>query len=362
MPPTTPEALVERLKAGKPVPAILIVGPDAYLRESCRERIIDVVVDPAVRDWGLARFSADEGELDRGIGQARTVPMLAQRQVVVVSSLEAVEEQPEKRREAQIKDLTDYLDDPAPFTVLVLEAVNLDSRMRLSKLLTQKAMVFAAELPDDPEARLRAAAGIAVQMVRQRKASIDKETAEVLADLCNSDLAAIRTEIEKLATYAGEGQPIRRADVDALVVSEKKYTVWELSDMLAGGQCAQAMEFLDSLLREGEPPPALVGAMAWMYRKLLEAKDLGPHISGYQAASKLQMRPATAERAIRAAHKIPRQQLVAGLRALYDADSLLKSGAKDERAVMEFLIAQLIPAKAAAVSAGAGKSGVTPGR
>jgi DNA polymerase III delta subunit len=43
--------------------------------------------------------------------------------------------------------------------------------------------------------------------------------------------------------------------------------------MLATGQRAKALAFLDSLLREGEAPPALVGGMAWMYRKLLEAKE-----------------------------------------------------------------------------------------
>ena len=135
------------------------------------------------------------------------------------------------------------------------------------------------------------AASLAVQMARERKASMDKDTAEVLADLCNADLAAIRTEIEKLATYVGSGQPIRRADVDALVVSEKKYSVWELADMLATRPARQALAFLDNLLREGEAPPALVGAMAWMYRKLLEAKELGPHASGYQAAARLRNAP-----------------------------------------------------------------------
>ena len=190
---------------------------------------------------------------------------------------------------------------------------------------------------------------------------MDKDTAEVLADLCNADLAAIRIEIEKLATYVGPGQPIRRADVDALVVSEKKYSVWELADMLAAGQRAKALVFLDSLLREGEAPPALVGAMAWMYRKLLEAKELGPHASGYQAAARLSMRPAAAEMAVRQAQKIPRQQLVDGLRALYDADSRLKSGAKDHRAVMEFLVAQLMSAKPAPCRRGTSGRAPSPG-
>ena len=358
MPPISAEALVERLVAGKPVPAVLLLGTEAYLREACRERIVDVVVDPASRDWAVGRFSAEDNELGSALGQARTVPMLAPRQVVIVSSLEAVEEQSDTKRDAQIEDLTAYLNDPAPFTVLVLEAAGLDKRMRLAKLLAQKVPIFAAELPENPEERLRMAAGLAVQMARERKASLDEETAEVLADLCNSNLATIRSEIEKLTTYVGPGQPIRRADVDALVISEKKYTVWELADMLATGQRARALAFLDTLLREGEPAPALVGAMAWMYRKLLEAKELGPGASGWQAASRLNMRPATAEMAVRQAQKIPRRQLVDGLRALYDADSQLKSGSAQERAVMEFLVAQLIGGQPPAAAAAAAKTSI----
>jgi DNA polymerase III subunit delta len=347
MPAISTEALVERLVAGKPVPAVLLSGPDSYLRETCRDQIVNVVVEPSVRDWALARFSADEDDLSIALGLARTVPMLARRQVVVITSLEAVEEQAEKKRDAQVDDLTAYLDDPAPFTVLVLEATKLDQRMKLGKLLAAKAMVVAAELPENGEARLRMAGSLAVQMARERKAPLDKDTAEVLADLCNANLAAIRMEIEKLATYVGPGQPIRRADVDALVVSEKKYSVWELSEMLATRQRAKALVFLDSLLREGEQPPALVGAMAWMYRTLLAVQELGPHVSGAQASGLLRMRRDTAEMAVLHARKIPRRQLLDGLRLLYDADSRLKSGAKDPRAVMEFLVAQLIGAKPA---------------
>jgi DNA polymerase III delta subunit len=126
--------------------------------------------------------------------------------------------------------------------------------------------------------------------------------------------------------------------------------------MLATGQRARALVFLDTLLREGEAAPALVGAMAWMYRKLLEAKELGPGASGWQAASRLKMRPPAAEMAVRQAQKIPRRQLVEGLRALYDADSQLKSGLAQERAVMEFLVAKLIGGQPPAAAASAAKT------
>jgi hypothetical protein len=56
MPAISAEVLAERLAKGKPAPAVLLLGPDAYLRESCRERIVEMVIDPASRDWGVARF------------------------------------------------------------------------------------------------------------------------------------------------------------------------------------------------------------------------------------------------------------------------------------------------------------------
>ena len=61
-------------------------------------------------------------------------------------------------------------------------------------------------------------------------------------------------------------------------------------------------------------------------------------ISGCRSFQKV---PETAEIAIRYARKIPRRQLVEGLRALYDADSSVKGGSPDDRAVMEFVLARL---------------------
>ena len=341
MPTISSESLIARLTKSKAGPSLLLLGKDVYLRDVFRERVIETSIDPAARGWAVSRFSADEGELGQALAQARTVPMLARRQVVIVTQVEALEQMAEERREAETQDLAGYLSDPAPFTVLILEAGELDQRTKLAKLLLEKALVVAAELPEDPHERARTAAMLAGQMARERNSTIEDEAADELADLCNCDLGAMRSEIEKLATYAGAGQPIRREDVEALVVSEKKYSVWELAEVLATRQRARAFHFLANVLQQGEAAPALIGAMAWMYRKLIEAQQLSPHTSSYQAAGRLGMRAATAELAIRHAKQIPRRQLVEGLRALYDADSRLKSGSTNDRAVMEFVVARL---------------------
>jgi DNA polymerase-3 subunit delta len=151
----------------------------------------------------------------------------------------------------------------------------------------------------------------------------------------------LKTEIEKLATYAAERKVIGRADVSALVISEKTTTVWELADLLASRQSKKALEFLDRLLRDGEEPLQMLGAMAWMYRKLIEASEVKGVSNGYQAARALGMRPEQAELALQNARRISKPRLLAGLHALRSADDRLKGSGAEPRTVMEFLVAQL---------------------
>ena len=330
------------LARSKPVPAVLLFGSDFYLRDLCRAKLIEACVPADARDWGVSRFSASDDRLDRVLAQAQTLPMLAPRQVVFFEEVEALEKLGDAARDAAVEQLSAYLADPAPFTVLVLEASKLDERMRLFKTLSQNALVVSVDLGDSPEHRIPAATALAPQMAADLGVSIDREAAEDLADLLDGDLLRMRSELQKLAAYAAGRKRITPEDVDALVISSKKYSVWQLADMLASRRRSPALIFLDSLIREGEQPPAIVGALAWMYRKLIEAQELSPPTSPGQAAGMLRMRANAAAIALEQSRKIPRRQLLDGLVALYEADSRLKSGVPDSRAVLEFLLARLM--------------------
>jgi DNA polymerase-3 subunit delta len=337
----SPHELLARLAKGKPIPGILLVGADSYLRDLCRSKLIDSYVAEGTRDWGVRKFSADDDDVSAILGQAQTMPMLAPQQVIFVSEVEAWERLGDDSRDSLVKQISEYLDNPAPFTVLVFEAAALDQRMRLAKLFAEKTVTVSVELSSDPAERARLAMPLSLEMAKELGATLEPDAAEELCDILNGELAAIHTELEKLSAYAGERRKITRADVDLLVISARKYEVWDLADMLSARKPAQALEFLDRLLREGEAAPALLGALAWTYRKLLEAQELPAGTIGWQAASRLKMRPQAAEVAVQQSRKFPKSQLTAGLAALYEADSRLKSGGTNQRAVMEFLVSQL---------------------
>lgn len=348
--------MLERLAKGKPVPAIVLEGTDPYLRDMCRSKIIDSYVPEPMRDWALGRVMVRGGDWSELFQRAETMPMLASCQVLLVDGAESIQSRAkdgddsddgddgDDPRKDTLKALAEYLAKPAPFTVIVFEVPKLDHRQRLYKVLAENAVIVELTLGNE------SAAALAEQMAKELGADIERPAANLLAEIVNSEPARIRVEMQKLASYAQGRGRITSADVEELVPKARKNTVWQLADMLATRRRADAFAFLENLLREGEEPIGLVGVLAWMYRKLIEARDLPAGMNGFQAARPLQMRPEAAEAAVRNAHRIPKKDLLAGLLALAEADSQLKSSNPNPRALMEFLIARLTSSASSAAT------------
>ena len=363
------EVLAARLKQGKAPAAVLLYGPDAFLRESCREQIIEAVVDPAARQWAVEHYSGAENDLEEVIGRARMMPMLAARQVIVYSELEEIEPAAEPKSKTDDEDsgkedgparskskksdvteiLREYLESPAPFTVLVLEAAELDKRTKLAKLLLEEVPVVAAELPEDAGERLRIATQMAKRMAAQDSGAIEDDAAEELADLCNCDLAAIRAEIGKLVTYAGTGSKGHaRGHRSAGGRGEE---VFRLGACRCAGEWptgARAHVSGQAAARRANSRRRWWARWPGRFASCWKRRNSGAGLRRGWRHGRLGMRRDAADMALRQAQKISRAQLVRGLRALYEADNRLKSGTKDDRAVMEFLVAQLAGGRAAA--------------
>ena len=332
--------LTALLEKGKAIPGLLLLGEEVFLRDKCRAALIDFYVQEAARTWAVSRFSAGSGETQAALEQAQTLPMLSPRQVVFLEEAGAIEGLGEKNRKETVESILAYLKDPAPFTVLVMEAAKLDMRMHLGKSLAEAALVVDVGSGDNPKERLSNSVAVANALAKEKGVALEKGAAEDLAEFVSGDLLRLQTEMEKLATFAGERSLIRRQDVSTLVISEKATTIWEVADFLAAQQPKQALEFINRLFREGEAALLMLGGITWMYRKIIEASEVRGATNAWQAGRTLGMRPEQAEIALQCSRKISKERLMKGLRALKDADLQLKSG-RDERIVMEFLVWEL---------------------
>lgn len=339
------ENLMSGLRERKPAPAIALIGDDSYLRKVCRDAIMGAYVEEGAREWALFRFSVRDSGWDGLFERAQTPPMLSSRQVLFAEDVDSVERLGDDARDEITATLGKYLMSPAPFTVMVLEAESLDKRLKFGKLLTSNKNVVFVELNIGGEA----AVALAAQMAKNSGAEIDSDAAALLADILNSEPARMSVEIEKLATYAGTGGRITTKDVEALVKAARRNTVWQLADLIAERRSAAALELLANLLREGEPPPMIVGALAFRYRMLIEGRAPQPSWN-YRTQGQFGLGAGLGGGGARPSRALSRKELLAGLVALAEADSALKSSNPDHRATLEFLITQLAAPSAPSVS------------
>lgn len=313
--------------------AHLIVGEDSYLRTQYRESIIAANVPEGARAFAVARFSLARVPLADALAQAATRPMLSQRQVLILSDVEAVQEE-------HLAALEDYFDSPADFTVLIFEAENLDRRTRAARLLLENCTPHEAESPDD-----RGAAAAAAKFAQELSVRLDRETAEELVFVLGNDQGRLHAELRKLRTYVGEGGRVTPAAVEAVVSPARQFSVFDLADLLAERRRGDALARLRQLLEAGESPIGIVGLLAWLYRQLLQAQALPRNIPVWRAAQTLRAPRARVEGLLRQARKFSPEELRAAVGILLEADVALKSSPANPTAVLEMMVVRLTGAQ-----------------
>lgn len=327
--------LSARKRTRRPKTAHLILGPDAYLRNQYREKLIAENVPAEVRAFAVARFPLKRSSLDEVLSQARILPMLSPRQVMIVTEAEAL-------TETEVSALEEYLEDPVESTILVFEAEKLDGRTRVARLLQDRCEVHEAESPEGAAAQER----VARSMAKELGVRLDQEAVEELVFAVGDDQGTLHAELEKLRAYAGPGTQVTSVDVSAVVVPARKFDIFDLPDLLAERRRAEALARLHRLLEAGENAIGIVGLLAWLYRQLLIAQGLPTNMPSWKAARALRAPRSRIESLLRQARRFSRRELSDGLGALQQADVDLKSSPPNPAAVLEMLVVRLTEAPA----------------
>src|SRR5256884_731192 len=256
------DALLRSLKQGVPDPVYYLHGDEDVLKDEAVRALVDRAVDRAARDFNLDQRSAAELDAEAFHALVNTPPMLAATRAVVVRGLEQLKKTAKLRQE-----LLRYLQSPNPTTLLVL--------------------VQAAGEPPDPEL-VRRTTAVAVEPLpparverwmahraRQLALTLAPEAGALLLDAVGSDLAALASELEKLAALAGGGgRPATREDVAALVGVRRGETLQDLVDATLERRAAEAARRVAPRLEQGgrggggmlpaarAPPPGTAGVLA----------------------------------------------------------------------------------------------------
>ena len=98
--------------------------------------------------------------------------------------------------------------------------------------------------------------------------TINAGNAGLICEYSLFDMTKISNEIEKLVCYVGDRTVIETSDVDAVVVKENEYVIYQMTDMVGERNFDKALKIITEMLAGGESPQRLLVSLYYYYRKL----------------------------------------------------------------------------------------------
>ena len=219
-------------------PVYYFHGAEDYLKEEAVRQLIDVAVDPATRDFNLEILRGGDVEGEALGSLLGTPPMMADRRVIVVKDVAAL------RKDAR-HALEQYVVRPATDIVLVLVATAGAKDDRL--LLDQATPVDFESLSGS-----RVPKWISYYATHDLGCEITPEAVTLLQDAVGTEVAQLKTELDKLASFVvgGERRVIDEQAVAAIVGVRRGETLGDLLDAVANRKADVALELLPHVLSQ----------------------------------------------------------------------------------------------------------------
>ena len=278
---STPAEIRKLIKSGKTGPLYLLEGDDLQSRHDLALEFANLV-DEGLQAFNVESFYANEATNAAGRDQligtllsaARTLPMMADKRVVVVHEAERLlapkrarddDEQgeldlPKKARRgiSPADELEAYIEKPEPMTTLVFVAGALDANRRVVKLLRKHADVVDCGSLESP----RDAAMWIQKRLEKDELTIEPKALNLLLQTTGLSLARIRAEIEKLVLYAAGESAVTPAHIKDLVIPENESEgVFALIDAVRNSNAPKALLEISALFDAGVQPPLILGQL-----------------------------------------------------------------------------------------------------
>ena len=345
-----PGDLIRQLRKGtRPAAGYLFLGAEPFYRGRCRRALREAVLGTEPDETATVEIDLGASPLTGLVEEARTMSLFSSDRLVIGRNAEqAVPRTASASTESEAEGLADYFADPAPGTVVLIEAVKFDSSDRNEKDKLARVRKFYASIPVciELEPLSVAEARFVGQILAKRmQLSIGGKVLDEMVDMLGADAFRIENELQKLSLYMGSGREITREDVELLVPEARQSGVFEFSQALADRDRSRAFSLLDTMSKSGMYWPMQLNLIAGLFRQALAAKELGlrdaREIGAKLGSFGLRMWPARTRQIAGIVARFREEELRKALIALFEADRSLRSSRPEDRLVVEMLVMKL---------------------
>jgi DNA polymerase-3 subunit delta len=318
-------------------PLYLLLGTESYLRRVASQTITEMALSRTLlREFNESAFSLLSDSVQSAIAAAEQLPMMSDMRVVRVRDFARL-------READEEVLIRYLTNPAPTTVMIFIADELDKRKRATKVLLDVCTVVEFPPLKDGEAK----AWVRTR-TRELKVTADDQVLSLIISLVGTDVQTLSNELDKLVSAAGDTGRITSDLVDELIGRSRELSNFELGDHLLSGNRKKALETLHRLLEDGAEPVMLVGLIAGNYHRLALGKHLLARGGREEVFRNIALPPFKRDSYLATLQRSSVTKIARGIQLTAAVDLAIKTSQATPRLQLEMLVCELTEPSAVA--------------
>lgn len=299
-------------------PAYLISGDDEAKIARARGRLRD----RAEREGGpgaLEIFDAGDGrrapDVESLVGSLATISLITSQRYLLVDGIEGW-------GKADAKQAIEALGQIPPETTVALIAHG-KAPAGLAKAVEKAGgEVLSFALPRERE--------LPKQLVADASElgyELEPAAARLLVQRLGPRPMRLRTELERLALWAGEGGTVGIEELEAMISDTSEEAIWSLADAVVAGDEAETMRIAERLVSQGEALPRIVYSLAPRLRQALKAAtELEAGRPASEVAKGLSMHPFAAKMLVSKVKGRTPEDLDASIRALADLELWSRGG------------------------------------
>jgi DNA polymerase III subunit delta len=272
-------------------PLYLIAGGDQAKIDATRARL----KARAEREGGEAALEVFEPGEGKGMPDHEALLAAIPAMSLMESRRYLLADGIERWRDKQLEPVLAALAELPPDLTLVLI-----SRDKAPAKLVKAVKAAKGEIHEFEAPKARDLPRVLVGDAQRLGFRLDPAAARMLVERMGANPVRLRTELERLALWAGEGGEVGLADLEEMVADTSETAVWSLSDALIEGDAAAALRIGEQLIDQGESVTKLIYGLASRLRGACSAAaQLEEGIPPKQIEGSLKMHPYAAKQLVR---------------------------------------------------------------
>ena len=228
------DSIMRDLKARKFAPVYYLMGEESYYIDLICDWIAENALQPEERDFNQTILFGSDVTAAQVVDAAKRYPMMAEHQVVIVKEAQNI-----KNTEA----FDAYMQKPMASTILVCCHKNgsLDRRKKLAGLVEKAGVLFESKKLKD-----RDLPAFIETYLREKGASIDPKSNQIIADSIGADLSRLASELDKIIISLPENdRRVTPQVVEDQIGVSKDFNGFELRDAIVNKDVFKANQIID---------------------------------------------------------------------------------------------------------------------